>query len=117
MTKLITKSIRVNEEESKQLKQMSQEEGVSEAMLLKRFVHAGMATYRLERAIAAYERGEADIGAAARYAGISIYHLMTELQERNVATPAETEKFVDGLKTLIETFGGSEALRLTLQEL
>jgi hypothetical protein len=52
--------------------------------------------------------------AAADYAGVSVYHLMNELTKRDIAPPAAAEKFVDGLKTLMVTFGGSEALRQTI---
>ena len=117
MAKLITKSIRLNPAEDEVLKQLSQQEGVSEAALLKRFVHEGMAAYRLEQAITAYQRGEADLSAAAKFAGISVYHLMTELKQRDIVPPAEAEKFIDGLKTLVETFGGSDALQRTIESL
>jgi hypothetical protein len=40
---------------------------------------------------------------------------MTELQQRDIAPPAEAEKFMDGLKTLVETFGGSDALRRSIE--
>ncbi|MCP4422051.1 MAG: hypothetical protein GY805_36015 [Chloroflexi bacterium] len=117
MAKLITKSIRLNSDEDKVLKQLSQQEGTSEAALLRRFVHEGMAAYRLEQAITAYQRGEADLSPAAQFAGISVYYLMNELKRRDIASPVEAEKFVDGLKTLVETFGGSEALQRTIETL
>ena len=117
MAKLITKSIRLNQAEDKILKKISQQEGMSEAAVLKRFVREGMAVYRLELAIEAYQRGEADLSAAAQFAGVSVYHLMTELKQRDIAPPAEAEKFMDGLKTLVETFGGSDALQQTIETL
>ena len=49
--------------------------------------------------------------------GISVYRMMTLLKKRDVALPAETEKFIDGLKTLAAVFGGSDALRQTIAEL
>jgi hypothetical protein len=115
MSSSITKSVRLNDEENETLRQISKEEGVTEAALLKKFVREGMATYRLEQAVTAYERGEADLSAAAQYAGVSVYHMMTELKQRDIAPPAEAEKFIDGLKTLVETFGGSDALRRTIE--
>jgi predicted HTH domain antitoxin len=117
MSDVITKSIRLDTDENDRLKQISQQEGTSEAALLKRFVLKGMAEYRLEQAILAYERGEADLSAAADYAGVSVYHLMNELAQRDIAPPAAAEKFVDGLKTLMDTFGGSDALQQTIANL
>ncbi len=64
-----------------------------------------------DQAVYSYQRGEADMQAAARYAGVSIYHLMIELEKRDITPPAAAEKFVAGLKALVETFGGSQALQ------
>jgi predicted DNA-binding protein len=115
MAKLITKSIRLHPEEDEILKRLSQQEGGSEAALLRRFVREGMDAYRLEQAVTAYQRGEADLSAAAQFAGVSVYHMMNELKRRDVAPPAEAERFVVGLKTLVETFGGSDALQRTIE--
>ena len=76
-----------------------------------------LSQFRLDAAVAAYERGETDLHMAADYAGVSIYQMMAELQKRDVGAPTETEKFIEGLKTLVETFGGSDALRRTIREL
>ncbi len=113
---LITKSIRLTEQENNALKIISQTEGVSEAAILKRFVSERMSEYRLVEAVTAYQRGEADLSAAASHAGISVYHMMSELERRDITPPAAAEKFMDGLKGLLETFGGSDALRQTLAE-
>lgn len=116
-SQVVTKSIRLNMTEYNKLKQISQEEGLSEAAILKQYVLKGIAEHRLESAIRAYERGEADLSAAADYAGISVYHMMNELAKRDIAPPASAEKFMEGLKTLVATFGGSDALRQTLSSL
>jgi predicted HTH domain antitoxin len=88
--------------------------GVSEAALMRRFILEGLARYRLEEAIRAYANGEVDLSAAARHAGISVYQMMTELQRRDITPQVAREKFLDGLETLAETFGGSEALFRTI---
>lgn len=113
----ITKSIRLGPSESQALKQISEVEHVSEAAMMRKFVLEGIARYRLERAIAAYRRGEADLSAAARHAGTSVYHLMEELKARDIDVEAAREKFLDGLRTLAELFGGSEALNRTLAQM
>ncbi len=113
---LITKSVRLDSDESEMLAQISQTEGLSEAAVLRQFVREGITSYRMDRAILAYQRGEVDMSAAARYADVSVYHLMVELEKRDITPPAATEKFVDGLKTLVETFGGSQALHETIAE-
>lgn len=40
--------------------------------------------------------------------------MMNELTKRNITPPAEAEKFIAGLKTLMDTFGGREALEQTI---
>lgn len=57
------------------------------------------------------------MSAAAQFAGVSVYHMMSGLKQRDIAPPAEAEKFLDGLKTLVETFGGSDALQQTIDTL
>ncbi len=111
---VVTKSVRLAPEEGERLKRISKAEGVSEAALMRRFILEGLARYRLEEAIRAYANGEVDLSAAARHAGVSVYQMMTELQLRDITPQAAREKFLDGLETLVETFGGSEALLRTI---
>jgi predicted HTH domain antitoxin len=114
---VITKSVRLAPEESENLKRISKTEGVSEAALMRRLILEGLARLRLEEAIQAYANGEVDLSAAARHAGVSVYKMLTELQRRDVAPPVDREKFLDGLETLAETFGGSEALFQTIAQM
>lgn len=114
---VITKSVRLAPEESENLKRISKTEGVSEAALMRRLILEGLARLRLEEAIQAYANGEVDLSAAARHAGVSVYKMLTELQRRDVAPPVAREKFLDGLETLAETFGGSEALFQTIAQM
>lgn len=112
----VTKSVRFDQKESALLAQISQAEGISEAALMKRLILAGIADYQVDRAITAYQRGEADLSAAAAYAGVSVYQMMTELEKRDITPPAAAQKFTQGLKTLLETFGGSPALQQIVTE-
>jgi len=84
---------------------------------MRRLILEGLARLRLEEAIQAYANGEVDLSAAARHAGVSVYKMLTELQRRDVAPPVAREKFLDGLETLAETFGGSEALFQTIAQM
>ncbi len=113
---LVTKSIRLKTEDSMALAQISQNKGVSEASIMQQFVLEGIAKQRLEDAIGAYARGETDLSAAARYASVSVYQMMTEVKRRDISFPGESQKFIDGLKALVEMFGGSDTLRQTISE-
>ncbi len=116
-TALITKSVRLVPDENEALRQISEAEHLSEAALMKKFILDGIARYRLEQAVAAYRRGEIDLSAASRHAGTSVYHMLEELKARDITPDAATEKFLDGLQTLANLFGGSEALNRTLTQL
>lgn len=114
LSAVVTKSIRLVPEENEVLKRISQGQGMSEAAMMKKLVLDGLAHYRLDEAVQAYSRGELDLSAAARHAGISVYHMLNELQRRDIASPTAGEKLVNGLETLAQTFGGSESLSRTL---
>jgi len=114
---VVTKSIRLAPEESSLLKRISQSQGVSEAALMRKLVLEGLARHRLEEVIQAYGRGEIDLSAAARHAKVSVYHMLSELQRHDITPLTAREKFLDGLETLAETFGGSEALFRTIAEM
>lgn len=113
---LIMKSVRLEVDEGVILARISHREGISEAAILRRFIRDGLSRYRVDEALALYERGEIDMRAAARHAGISMYQMMAELQRRDNAPAEANEKFIDGLQTLAETFGGSVALHETIAE-
>ena len=78
---------------------------------MKHLIRNGLTKYRLEAAITLYQRGELDLSAAALHANVSIYHMMTELEQRDITPSATAQKFTAGLQTLIDTFGGSDALQ------
>jgi predicted HTH domain antitoxin len=114
---VITKSVRLEPVENDSLRRASQDTGLSEAALMKRYILEGLARHRLEEALRAYSNGEIDLSAAANYAGVSVYQMMAECERRDVTPAPAREKFIDGLQTLTDTFGGSDALRIALQEL
>lgn len=114
---MITKSVRLEPVENDSLRRASETTGLSEAALMKRYILEGLARHRLEEAIQAYTNNEIDLSAAANHAGVSVYQMMAECERRDVTPAPAREKFIDGLQTLTNTFGGSDALRNALQEL
>jgi predicted HTH domain antitoxin len=111
----VAKTILLSPEEGAALKQMSLEEHLPEATLLKKLVLEGLARRRLEWACSAYERGELDIGSAARYAGLSVYEMLDELKRRDVEL-VSPEQFLEGLKDIADLFDIPE-LREVAEEL
>ena len=60
----------------------------------------GAKQYRLEKAIKEYQEGKISIGKAAEIARVSIWEMMDELKERNIANRLGEEEFKEGLKNL-----------------
>ena len=113
----IVKSVELTHDEVETIQRISSTEYLSEMALLRKFILEGMARYRLQEAVAAYQRGEIDLSRAARYAGLSVYQMMDELQRRGVEINVSTEKFIDGLEGFVEDYGGSQALRQMITRL
>jgi predicted HTH domain antitoxin len=90
------------------LRQLSQAEHLPEDVLLRKWVLEGLDRMRLARACALYERGQLNLGGAARYAGIGVEQMMRELTQRGIDHGPSVEQFVDGLETLADLFGKDE---------
>ncbi len=56
--------------------------------------------YKLEKAIKQYQTGRISIGKAAANARISLWEIIEELKERNIANPLNEEDFKEGVKNL-----------------
>jgi|Deesub1362B_J571_1020462.scaffolds.fasta_scaffold34456_2 predicted HTH domain antitoxin len=104
-------SVNLSPEEASWLRKISREEHLPESALLKKLVLDGLERLRLERACTAYARGEADLTGAARYAGISVTQMMEELERRGISYSPSFDDFLDGLESLLDTFGDDEATR------
>jgi hypothetical protein len=81
--------------------------------LLRKWVLDAVAHRRLGAAIADYAAGEINLGEAAVRADVSVAHLLAELESRGIDTISPAH-FRSSLTTLIDLFGGSDALRTTL---
>lgn len=115
-TKRASFVITLSPEEENWLKRFSREEHIPEPVFLKKLVLDGLTRFRLERACEAYARGEADITSAARYAGISVSQMMRELERRGIDHSPAFEDFLDGLESLLDTFGDDEKVRAVIAE-
>lgn len=47
---------------------------------------------KFEQTIEAYQRGDIDMSAVARYADVSVYHLMVELEKRDITPPSRNRE-------------------------
>lgn len=113
----IAHTIELSPEENETLQRISAVEYLPESVLLRKLVLEGLDRYRLDYAINAYTRGETDLSGAARYAGISVEQMMREMEARGVYINSSVEKFLDGVESLLDMFGGDEAVYRVLAEM
>jgi hypothetical protein len=111
----VTKSVRLSQEESTLLAEVSSREHLAEGTLLRKWVLDALERSRLDLAIADYAAGELNLGEAAARAGVSVARMFAELELRGIDTIAPAH-FRASLKNLVDVFGRSDTLRATLAE-
>lgn len=82
--KTITKSIRLNLSEAKELKEISKRECMIEANLLKKIFSLGIKQVSLDEAVTAYMKSEMSVSEIAGYYRIPYGDLFMELKNRNI---------------------------------
>jgi len=85
MSKPVTKSIRLTAEEARDLAALVEEHAASESALMRQWVLRGMREFRIERAVAAYQRDEVDLRDGAALADLPVGAFVDELAHRRVA--------------------------------
>jgi len=113
--KRVPKSVRLTTEEAALLRQISETELVSEAVLLRKFVLEGLRRSRLDQAIKRYQEGALGLSSTAQAAGLAIRACMGALHRRGVDIYGPEPRLVEGIETLAEVFGASEALRQSVR--
>lgn len=111
----VTKSIRLSEDESRMLADLSSREHLAEGTLLRKLVLDALDAYQLQQAVLDYERGEINLGEAAIRAGVGLQRMMAELERRGVGL-GTADHVAESLENLAELFGGSPELRAALAE-
>ena len=101
MSKLMTKSIRLEKAESGLISQAAKDMFLSEAALLKSWILERLADYRIKKAVEVYKLKKADLASSASIAGISVREMMTILADKNVAFSANKKTFEESLKNLL----------------
>lgn len=105
MSKLVTKSIRLTEAEARTLADLVEDHAASESALMRQWVLRGMRQFRIEQAVAAYQRDEVDLREGAAMADIPIGVFVDELATRRVAILTDAEALHDEIADLIAAFG------------
>lgn len=102
--KVITKSIRLSPEESREIMFLSEAYASSEAALMKKWVQEGIKSRKLDLAIQAYMKGETDLRGAAVMAELPYNRFYHEIKSRNIVI-LDDEYFLDELAFLADAFG------------
>ena len=93
-------SARFQKEETAIIEEVSKEEKTDKPTALRTIFALRAKQYRLEKAIKQYQTGKISMGKAAENAGISLWEIMDELKERNIASTLTKEDYQEGLKNL-----------------
>jgi predicted HTH domain antitoxin len=112
----VTKSIRLTEDEAKQLAALVEQQAASESALMRRWILRSMREARIENAVAAYQHDEVDLREGAAMAGIPIGVFVDELANRHVAILRDPSILREELEDLMATFGSSEGRAAVREE-
>jgi hypothetical protein len=101
---MVTKSIRLTEDEAAELRAFVERSGETEAAVLKRAALEGLRMHRLQAGIAAYLAGS-DTQSAADLAGIPRAQFLHELMSRGVHVLRGPSTVLDEVAHLADVFG------------
>ncbi len=110
----VARTVRLTLKERALIKRISSATQLPESALMKKFVLEGVTRYRVDEAIAAYQRGEIDLSRAARYSQVSVYQMLDEMRRRGIPINASEEKLISGLRGFASDFGGADELERAL---
>jgi|SRR3990170_2490024 len=94
-------TLRLSEEEIRNLDRLARQQGVDRAVLLRRAISGGLREIRLSEAVGRYQRGECSVGRAAEDAGVGLWEFLDVLAQRGVNLRTDERH----LEALIEELG------------
>ncbi|HID86573.1 MAG TPA: hypothetical protein EYP55_04235 [Anaerolineae bacterium] len=103
MARTVQLNLRIEDELARQLETIAEQEALRKTDVARKYLIEGVRRWRLERAIARYQRRELSLERAAAEAGLSIYEMMDELRRRNIALDQTTPDEVrEEIRTLLK---------------
>jgi predicted HTH domain antitoxin len=108
MNKPVTKSIRLTAEEAQDLAALVAEHAASESALMRQWVLRGMREFRIERAVAAYQRDEVDLRDGAGLANLPVGAFVDELAHRRVAILTDPAVMENEVEEILAEFERSQ---------
>jgi len=101
MGRTVQLNLRIEDELAQQLEMIARQESLRKSDIARKYLREGVRRWRLEQAIARYQRQKISLERAALEAGLSIYEMMDELRQRNIpldqTTPDEVREEIRSL--------------------
>ncbi len=98
-------SVRFPKEDVEIMEEVAKDERTDRTSAMKKIFALGAREYRLEKAVAAYQKNKVSIGKACEIAGTSIWEMHEELKARGIYSNLSEEDFTEGLKNIEKAFG------------
>ena len=105
--------ITFSEDESKLIKNISNDEHIPEGVLVKKLVLDGLDKYKIDKSIYMYENRKVNLNTAAWIAGLSVRDFMSELESRGITLNLTPEMVTYSLEVLDKAFN-NEKLRMVI---
>ena len=101
MTNSVQINLRIEPDIAQTLEQIADKEALRRTDLIRKYMVEGIRRWKLENAIARYQKGEISMARAAEEAGILLYEMMEQLRQRNISqdqtTPEEARTAIQDL--------------------
>jgi predicted HTH domain antitoxin len=82
--KLRTTSVRIPEDEIREIDKLSREEAIDRGAIVRKLIGLGLREFKAERAFEKYRRGSISLWRAATLAGLTYREALEELKRRNI---------------------------------
>lgn len=94
----VTVTTRVEEELVKIIDGIAKREGMDRSTVIRRFLLKAVKDWLIEKSLDAYEEGKLTLWQAAERCGLSLWEMISEVQNRRVHVPYSSEELKEDLK-------------------
>jgi len=96
----VTITTRVEEDLSKLIDAIAEEEGVDRSAVIRRFLSKATREWLIEKSLKDYEAGKITLWQGARKCGLSLWEMIDEVKRREIHVPYTIEELKEDLKAL-----------------
>lgn len=95
-----TVTTRVNEELSKRINEIAEEEGLDKSTVVRKFLADGTKNWLIEKSLEDYEEGRTTLWQAADRCGLSLWETIQEAEKREIHVPYTKDELEEDLRAL-----------------